>query len=60
MIAEVVGYRGRIGWGTGKPDGVSRKLLDSTRLQALGWKSAVELREGLENAYEWYLSNATW
>jgi|SRR3989344_4859253 len=58
IIAGVVGYRGRIGWDTGKPDGAPRKLLDSTRLQALGWRPAIELREGLENTYEWYLSNA--
>lgn len=59
MIAGVVGYRGKIEWDTGKPDGAPRKLLDGARLRALGWKPAVALREGLENTYEWYLANTT-
>lgn len=58
MIAEVVGYQGRIGWDASKPDGAPRKLLNSARLQALGWQPTIELRDGLENTYEWYLSNA--
>jgi len=50
-VAEVVGYRGRITFDTSKPDGTPRKLMDSGRLNALGWRAKVGLREGLESAY---------
>jgi GDP-L-fucose synthase len=49
--AEVVGYEGRIRFDTTKPDGTPRKLLDSSRLLALGWRSKVGLREGISRAY---------
>lgn len=54
-VAEVVGYSGRLEWDTTKPDGTPRKALDSSRLFALGWKSRVPLREGLEKTYAWYV-----
>jgi GDP-L-fucose synthase len=46
-VGEVVGYRGRIGWDTTKPDGTPRKLLDVSRLFALGWRPRVALRDGI-------------
>jgi GDP-L-fucose synthase len=55
MIASVVGYTGRLEWDLTKPDGAPRKLLDSSRLQSLGWKPKVIFAEGLSSTYEWYL-----
>lgn len=55
MIAEVVGFTGQIVRDTSKPDGTPRKLLDVSRLLALGWRPRIELREGIRGTYEWYL-----
>lgn len=52
LIAETVGWTGRIGLDTEKPDGTPRKLLDVSRLSAMGWKPSITLRDGLANAYE--------
>jgi GDP-L-fucose synthase len=52
LVCEVVGFRGRIVQDTARPDGTPRKLLDVSKLQALGWHSRVSLREGIERAYE--------
>jgi len=57
LVAEVVGYKGAIGWDTTKPDGTPRKWLDSSRLREQGWKPKISLREGLETTYKWYRSN---
>jgi GDP-L-fucose synthase len=54
MIAEIVGFRGRIVLDTSKPDGTPRKLLDVSRLHALGWKAQIPLRQGLEQTYSWF------
>lgn len=56
-IAEVVGYQGQIHWDTSKPDGAPRKLMDVSRLQQLGWKSTVSLKEGLTKTYAWFIEN---
>jgi GDP-L-fucose synthase len=56
-IAEVVGFRGRLVWDTSKPDGTPRKLLDVSRLQALGWQARVPLKDGLRRTYDWYLAH---
>jgi GDP-L-fucose synthase len=55
MVADVVGFRGRVEWDASKPDGTPRKLLDVGRLRALGFRPQVGLREGLESTYAWYL-----
>jgi len=47
-VAEAVGYKGRIAWDTTKPDGTPRKLLDISKLAALGWRARIPLREGIE------------
>ena len=52
LVCNVVGFRGRVVQDTTKPDGTPRKLLDVSKLQALGWRSHVSLREGIERAYE--------
>ena len=55
LIAEVVGYRGGIRYDPSKPDGTPRKLLNVSRIEALGWKARVSLHEGIEQTYSWYL-----
>lgn len=56
-VAEVVGFEGNIVWDTTKPDGTPRKLLDVSRLKALGWQASTPLNEGLQDAYQWFLEN---
>ena len=56
-IARAVGYRGDILWDTSKPDGTPRKLLDVDLLKRLGWQYSVELDEGIERTYQWFLQN---
>ena len=58
LVAEVVGYGGGIAFDPGKPDGTPRKLLDSSKLNALGWHARIGLREGLTATYAWYLEHA--
>lgn len=55
LVREVVGFEGQITWDSSKPDGTPRKLLDSSRIQALGWAPTVSLRAGVETTYEWFL-----
>lgn len=57
LIADVVGFDGEIVWDTTKPDGTPRKLLDVTRLTALGWAPRIPLREGIEETYAWFLEH---
>ena len=52
IIKEMIGYKGQIEFDTNKPDGMSRKLLDSQRINYLGWKPEVSLKDGLVKAYE--------
>jgi GDP-L-fucose synthase len=59
LISGVVGYEGEIQWDTTKPDGMPRKLVDSSRMHALGIRSMVSLEEGLRKTYAWYLENST-
>lgn len=53
-VARVVGYTGELRWNTEMPDGTPRKLLDVSRISALGWKAKTGLEVGLGRAYEWY------
>lgn len=55
IISDVVGYTGKIGYDSSKPDGTPRKLMDVTRLNNLGWKYKTELKDGIERTYEWFL-----
>jgi GDP-L-fucose synthase len=57
LVADVVGYAGRIEFDASKPDGTPRKLLDTSRLTALGWRPRIGLRAGLESTYHWYLEH---
>jgi GDP-L-fucose synthase len=56
-IARVVGYTGAIGIDPSKPDGTPRKLLDVSRLGALGWKPGIDLEDGVAGVYAWYLDH---
>ena len=57
LVAAVVEFRGNLAFDTTKPDGTPRKLMDVTRLHALGWRHKIELEAGLRSTYEWFLSN---
>ena len=59
LVAEAVGYRGRIVWDTSKPNGTPRKLLDVSKATALGWTYSTGLRDGIALAYEDFLTNPT-
>ncbi|MDF2478493.1 MAG: GDP-fucose synthetase [Sphingobacterium sp.] len=56
LIKEVIGYEGNISFDSSKPDGTPRKLMDVSKLHALGWKHKINLREGIKLAYEDFLS----
>ncbi|WP_346088471.1 GDP-L-fucose synthase [Sphingobacterium ginsenosidimutans] len=56
LIKDVIGYTGKISFDTSKPDGTPRKLMDVSKLHALGWKHKTNLREGIKLAYEDFLS----
>jgi GDP-L-fucose synthase len=57
LIFEIVGFNGEITWDRSKPDGISRKLLDVSKINKLGWRAQVPLRQGIEETYRWYLEN---
>jgi GDP-L-fucose synthase len=57
LVQGVVGHQGSIEWDTSKPDGTPRKLLDVSRLTALGWQPRLTLEEGLRSTYDWYLAH---
>lgn len=58
IISKIVGFRGNLEWDTSKPDGASRKLLDSSKFSNMGWEPSVSLQEGLKLAYKWYSENS--
>ncbi len=55
MMAEVTGYPGKITWDAARPDGTPRKIMENSRLHALGWRPKVSIREGLGKMYAWFL-----
>ena len=57
LICDIVGFEGRLAWDDTKPDGTPRKLLDVTRLQNLGWRPTIPLRDGIAQTYEWFLKD---
>ncbi len=56
-IQVVVGHKGELIWDSTKPDGTPRKLMDISKMHNLGWKHKVELKEGIEKTYTWFLEN---
>ncbi|MFD1142470.1 GDP-L-fucose synthase family protein [Larkinella insperata] len=57
QVQQVVGYEGEVRWNTDKPDGTPRKLMDVSRLHAMGWQHRIELKDGLEMTYQDFLAN---
>jgi GDP-L-fucose synthase len=57
LVQAAVGYEGEVVWDVTKPDGTPRKLLDVSRLQALGWSAKIGLQEGIGNTYRWFLEH---
>jgi GDP-L-fucose synthase len=57
LVAATVGFEGKLEFDATRPDGAPRKLLDVSRLLALGWSPSIELRTGLEQTYQWYRAN---
>ena len=59
LICDVVGFAGELVWDKTKPDGTPRKLLDVTRIRALGWQPKIPLREGIAHTYDWFLADSS-
>lgn len=59
LIADIVGYNGRIRFDTSKPDGTPRKLMDVSRLSRMGWRASIPLEDGIRQTYRWFLENHT-
>lgn len=57
-VSDVVGFTGELAFDTTKPDGMPRKLLDSSRILGMGWRSRISLDDGLRGTYRWYLKDA--
>ena len=55
IMKQVVGFKGELSFDTEKPDGTPRKLIDITRLKRMGWEYSMDLKEGLQKTYKWYL-----
>lgn len=58
LVARIVGYSGRIVFDASRPDGTPRKLLDVSRIHALGWHARIPLEQGIASTYEWYVAHA--
>ncbi|HEY6511131.1 MAG TPA: GDP-L-fucose synthase, partial [Burkholderiaceae bacterium] len=56
-IARITGFSGRLAWDASKPDGTPRKLMDVSRLAALGWRARIGLEDGLRDAYRWFVEH---
>jgi GDP-L-fucose synthase len=54
IVRDIVGFKGEIEWDTSRPEGTPRKLLDVSRIRALGWEPEIGLREGIQQTYKWY------
>ena len=57
LVAEIVGFDGKIEWDLNKPDGTPRKLLDTSKINSLGWLPEIDLHDGISSTYKWYLDN---
>ncbi|HET7134247.1 MAG TPA: GDP-L-fucose synthase, partial [Gammaproteobacteria bacterium] len=57
LVREIVGFEGEIVHDRSKPDGTPRKLLDVTKLTALGWRPRIALRDGIRATYRWFLEH---
>jgi nucleoside-diphosphate-sugar epimerase len=59
MVADVTGFKGKLSFDTSKPDGTMRKLMDVSRLAKMGWRAEIELMDGLQETYNWFLKQET-
>lgn len=57
VVKNIVGYQGNISWDTSKPDGTPRRKMDISRMEKLGWKNTIGLKEGIRDTYKWFLEN---
>ena len=57
LIKKVVNYEGELSFNSSYPDGNPKKLLDSSKLNSLGWQSSISLEEGIKDTYNWYVKN---
>jgi len=57
LVGEVVGYQGDIVYDASKPDGTPRKLVDTSKINGLGWRAGIPLQEGISSTYQWFLDN---
>ena len=57
LIGEIVGFEGDLSWDRSKPDGTPRKLLDVSKIEKLGWKATIPLRNGIAQTYDWFLKH---
>ena len=56
-IQKITGHKGNIEWYTTKSDGTPRKLMDVTKINDLGWNANIDLKEGIESTYNWFIEN---
>lgn len=56
-MKKIIGYQGKISWDTSKPNGTPRKLMDVSKLHAIGWKHTIWLEDWIKETYEWFLKN---
>ena len=57
LVGEAVGYQGKIVYDSSKPDGTPRKLVDTSKINGLGWRAGISLQEGIKSTYQWFLDN---
>jgi GDP-L-fucose synthase len=57
LVRDIVGFTGNIEYDASKPDGTPRKLVDVSKINALGWRAKIGLRQGIESTYRWFLEN---
>ena len=57
LVGEAVGYQGEIVYDSSKPDGTPRKLVDTSKINGLGWQAGISLQEGIKSTYQWFLDN---
>ena len=59
MVADVTGFKGKLAFDPSKPDGTMRKLMNVSRLADMGWQAKIELKDGLQETYDWFLKQET-
>lgn len=57
LLSDIIGYKGELIFDTTKPDGMPKKLMDSSKINSLGWKANISLKQGLTELYDWFLKN---